>query len=91
MPQQQLRMRAPHAGRMGPPHHCTEKTLSHRQVPFTLGSCAVPGLGRWVTTSIYRFDASMDWPTDLDCLFKWNTGLKTFDGACAAAGCCCCW
>ncbi|KAI8474284.1 MAG: hypothetical protein J3K34DRAFT_456831 [Monoraphidium minutum] len=57
-----------------------QATLPASMVPFTLG-CPVPGLGRWVTTTIYRFDASIEWPPDLDCAFKWNTALKTFDGA----------
>ncbi|KAI8474281.1 MAG: hypothetical protein J3K34DRAFT_375003 [Monoraphidium minutum] len=57
-----------------------QATLPASMVPFTLG-CPVPGLGRWVTTTIYRFDASVEWPPDLDCAFKWNTALKTFDGA----------
>lgn len=55
------------------------------KVPFTLG-CPVPGMARWVTTSIYRFDPSVNWPTDLACVFKWNAGLKTFDGAWQARG-----
>lgn len=54
------------------------------QVPFAL-TCNVTGRGRWVTTTIYRFDITMGehwhgWPPDLSCLFKWNTGLKAFDG-----------
>jgi len=48
-------------------------------VPFTL-SCPVPGRSRWVTTTIFRFDPAIDWPTDLECEFKWNAALKTFDG-----------
>lgn len=51
------------------------------QLPFTLG-CPVPGLSRWVTTTIFRFDPLIDWPADLDCALKWNTALKTFDGGC---------
>ncbi|GBF96122.1 hypothetical protein Rsub_08870 [Raphidocelis subcapitata] len=53
--------------------------LPASMVPFNL-SCGVPGLSRWVTTTIYRFDPAVDWPTDLDCPFTWNAGLKTFDG-----------
>lgn len=49
------------------------------QVPFTL-SCGTPGRLRWVTTNIARFDPSIDWPTDLDCKFEWNKGLKSYDG-----------
>jgi hypothetical protein len=49
------------------------------QVPFTLG-CGVPGLSRWVTTTIFRFDPLIDWPADLACELKWNAALKSFDG-----------
>ncbi|GBF96123.1 hypothetical protein Rsub_08871 [Raphidocelis subcapitata] len=54
--------------------------LPASMVPFNL-SCNLPGLSRWVTTTIYRFDPAVDWPTDLDCRFSWNAGLKTFDDA----------
>lgn len=57
-----------------------QAALPASMVPFTL-SCSVPGLTRWVTTTIYRFDPLIDWPADLDCTLKWNTALKTFDGA----------
>jgi hypothetical protein len=50
-----------------------------RQVPFTL-TCGAPGRLRWVTTNIARFDPVGPWPSDLDCEFKWNTALATFDG-----------
>ncbi len=50
------------------------------QVPFTV-NCPVPGRFRWVTTNIARWDPSIEWPTDLDCTFEWNTALKSFDGA----------
>jgi hypothetical protein len=49
------------------------------QVPFKL-NCPVPGMFRWVTTNIARWDPSIAWPTDLDCEFEWNTAMKTFDG-----------
>lgn len=49
------------------------------QVPFTV-NCSVPGLFRWVTTNIARWDPTIEWPTDLDCSFEWNTALKSFDG-----------
>eukprot|EP00878_Enallax_costatus_P008876 GHUV01009278.1.p1 GENE.GHUV01009278.1~~GHUV01009278.1.p1 ORF type:complete len:812 (+),score=180.05 GHUV01009278.1:182-2617(+) len=49
-------------------------------VPFTI-TCPVPGLFRWVTTNIARWDPTIQWPTDLDCKFEWNTALKSFDGA----------
>ncbi len=61
------------------------KELPPQLVPFTL-TCGTPGRLRWVTTNIARFDPSVDWPTDLDCQFKWNTGLKGFDGEGGAAG-----
>lgn len=54
-------------------------------VPFTL-SCSTPGRLRWVTTSMARFDPSVDWPTDLSCNFQWNTKLRSWDGECAGAG-----
>jgi hypothetical protein len=50
------------------------------QVPFKV-NCPVPGMFRWVTTNIARWDPSIAWPTDLDCEFTWNTAMKTFDGA----------
>lgn len=54
-------------------------------VPFTLDGCrgVDGGRGRWVTTSIYRYDpeASSGWPSDLDCSFKWNPSLQAYDGA----------
>jgi hypothetical protein len=53
--------------------------------PFTLG-CSVPGRGRWVTTSIYRFDPAIDWPTDLACPLVWNSALRSFDGAPVSLG-----
>ncbi|KAG2489968.1 hypothetical protein HYH03_011597 [Edaphochlamys debaryana] len=53
---------------------------SEKLAPFTL-SCAVPGKARWVSTTIYRFDPDIEWPTDLDCEVEWNTGLKAWDGA----------
>ncbi len=40
----------------------------------------MPGKVRWVTTTIARFDPDVDWPTDLDCSFKWNKGLTSYDG-----------
>jgi uncharacterized membrane protein YsdA (DUF1294 family) len=54
----------------------THKTT---QTPFRL-SCGVPGKTRWVATSIARFDPDVDWPTDLDCSFVWNAGLRAYDG-----------
>ncbi|KAG2494914.1 hypothetical protein HYH03_006849 [Edaphochlamys debaryana] len=53
---------------------------SQQKLAFTL-DCPVPGKARWVTTSITRLDPDEDWPTDLDCEFKWNTGLTSYDGA----------
>lgn len=43
--------------------------------------CGVPGRYRWVTTNIARFDPDVDWPPDLNCTFRWNQGLRTYDGA----------
>jgi len=54
-------------------------TLPPSLVPFNI-NCPVPGLFRWVTTSIARWDPTIDWPPDLNCEFKWNTGLKAYDG-----------
>lgn len=48
-------------------------------VPFRL-TCGVPGRLRWVTTSIARFDPSVEWPPDLDCAFEWSLGLRSWDG-----------
>ncbi|KAG2494912.1 hypothetical protein HYH03_006847 [Edaphochlamys debaryana] len=52
---------------------------SQQKLAFTL-DCPVPGKARWVTTSITRLDPDEDWPTDLDCEFKWSTGLTSYDG-----------
>ena len=43
---------------------------------------ALIGKGRWVTTSIYRFDPNVDhgWPTNLDCVLNLNEDLVTYDG-----------
>jgi hypothetical protein len=60
--------------------------LAQNLVPFTLQACsgqpafAVPGKLRWATTSIARFDADIDWPTDLCFDLVLNMQLKTFDG-----------
>lgn len=48
--------------------------------PFST-TCGIPGRTRWVTTSIARFDPSVEWPPDLRCSFSWNVALKAFDGA----------
>lgn len=65
-----------HAPHLQPSH---TQPAPRAQVPFTL-TCGTPGRLRWVTTNIARFDPSVDWPTDLACEFKWNQGLKSFDG-----------
>eukprot|EP00775_Hariotina_reticulata_P009988 gene9988-10143_t len=57
-----------------------QEQLPESMMPFKI-NCAVPGLFRWVTTNIARWDPMISWPTDLDCSFQWNTKLKTFDGA----------
>ncbi|PNH12233.1 hypothetical protein TSOC_000852 [Tetrabaena socialis] len=56
-----------------------------KKVPFRL-SCSVPGKSRWVTTTIFRFDPDVDWPTDLNCNLTWTAGLSTYDGAPLALG-----
>lgn len=40
------------------------------------------GKGRWVTTSIYRFDPNVErgWPTDLDCVLRLKEDLVSYDG-----------
>ncbi|KAG2434214.1 hypothetical protein HXX76_007940 [Chlamydomonas incerta] len=53
---------------------------SEQKLPFRL-NCPVPGKARWVTTTIARFDADVDWPTDLDCELTWTAGLTSYDGA----------
>jgi hypothetical protein len=56
-------------------------SLPANATPFALEGCNAPGRGRWVTTSIYRFDLTIDaWPTDLACAFAWNKALRSFDG-----------
>ncbi|KAF6250306.1 hypothetical protein COO60DRAFT_896848 [Scenedesmus sp. NREL 46B-D3] len=57
-----------------------QQALPDTLVPFKV-NCPVPGMFRWVTTNIARWDPSIAWPTDLDCEFTWNTALKSFDGA----------
>jgi hypothetical protein len=54
--------------------------LPPEQTPFTT-TCGVPGRMRWVTTSIARFDPSVEWPPDLRCAFRWNAALEAYDGA----------
>eukprot|EP00210_Caulerpa_lentillifera_P009043 g8630.t1 len=53
--------------------------LSSATVPFTL-SPSIAGRGRWITMYIYRFSIEGSFPTDLDIMFRWNLGLRTFDG-----------
>ncbi|KAG2491821.1 hypothetical protein HYH03_009778 [Edaphochlamys debaryana] len=48
--------------------------------PFSL-SCPVPVRQRWVTTTIFRLDPDVDWPTDLDCTLRWTPGFASYDGA----------
>uniref|UniRef100_A0A383WAS0 EGF-like domain-containing protein n=1 Tax=Tetradesmus obliquus TaxID=3088 RepID=A0A383WAS0_TETOB len=57
-----------------------KQALPDALVPFKV-NCPVPGMFRWVTTNIARWDPSIAWPTDLDCELSWNTAIKTFDGA----------
>jgi len=45
----------------------------------------VPGKLRWSTTAIARFDADIDWPTDLCFDLVLNRNLKSFDGLGIAA------
>ncbi|KAG2447335.1 hypothetical protein HYH02_007664 [Chlamydomonas schloesseri] len=54
---------------------------SEQKLPFRLLNCPVPGKVRWVTTTIARFDADVDWPTDLDCELSWTSDLTSYDGA----------
>ena len=77
-----------HGTRHVPAHVCvhTQPSPLPSQVPFNL-SCGQLGRLRWVTTSIYRLDLNIPWPTDLDCQLKWNTGLTSFDGATASIPC----
>lgn len=49
-------------------------------IPFDLSGCGVPGRMRWVTTSIFRWDSSIDLPTDLECSLIWNANLTSYDG-----------
>ena len=59
---------------------CVSHVLLLRlQAPFRL-SCPVPGRARWVTTTIYRFDPAVDWPSDLNCELAWNQQLSSYDG-----------
>ncbi|KAG2426455.1 hypothetical protein HXX76_011686 [Chlamydomonas incerta] len=51
-----------------------------KQVPFRL-SCGVPGSFRWVSTTTGRWDPAVDWPPDLTCSLRWNTSLRSYDGA----------
>eukprot|EP00198_Chlamydomonas_reinhardtii_P005013 XP_001694349.1 predicted protein [Chlamydomonas reinhardtii] len=51
-----------------------------KQVPFRL-SCGVPGSFRWVSTTAGRWDPALDWPPDLSCSLRWNTSLRSYDGA----------
>ncbi|KAG2447325.1 hypothetical protein HYH02_007655 [Chlamydomonas schloesseri] len=51
-----------------------------KMAPFRLLNCPVPGKARWVTTTIYRFDPDLHWPSDLDCELTWNTRLVSYDG-----------
>mmetsp|Transcript_41158 Transcript_41158/g.132449 ORF Transcript_41158/g.132449 Transcript_41158/m.132449 type:complete len:2416 (-) Transcript_41158:30-7277(-) len=67
--------------------------LRQDQLPFKLEACdgqpefAVPGKIRWLSTSIARFDADVDWPTDLCFDLVLNPALKSYDGlAVPAAG-----
>eukprot|EP00930_Biecheleria_cincta_P042733 TRINITY_DN29405_c0_g1_i1.p1 TRINITY_DN29405_c0_g1~~TRINITY_DN29405_c0_g1_i1.p1 ORF type:complete len:2528 (-),score=343.66 TRINITY_DN29405_c0_g1_i1:202-7785(-) len=61
-------------------------TLAKELEAFTLQACtgqpqfAVKGRLRWATTSIARFDAEYDWPSDLCFDLVLNPHLKTFDG-----------
>eukprot|EP01080_Neovahlkampfia_damariscottae_P008821 gene8821-770_t len=48
-------------------------------LPFRIG-CNVPGKYHWVTTSIFRFDPDIDWPTDLSCPLLIDEEIETFDG-----------
>eukprot|EP01114_Cavostelium_apophysatum_P012830 TRINITY_DN2968_c0_g1_i5.p1 TRINITY_DN2968_c0_g1~~TRINITY_DN2968_c0_g1_i5.p1 ORF type:complete len:1393 (+),score=235.18 TRINITY_DN2968_c0_g1_i5:63-4241(+) len=51
-------------------------------IPFKLsGAENIPGKFRWVTTSIFRFDPDIDWPTDLKFEVVFNPDFKSFDGA----------
>lgn len=58
------------------------------QPPFSLLTpaglpCPVPGLFRWVSTTIARWDPAdpRGWPTDLDCVLQWAQGYTGYDGA----------
>lgn len=55
--------------------------LPRRYLPFRFSDEArVRGRGRWLATSIFRWDPTGDWPSDLDFQLIWNLNLTSYDG-----------
>ena len=55
--------------------------LPEELFPFVLEGAEVPGKFRWVSSSIARFDPSVDWPTDLEALqVTFNLRLQSVSG-----------
>ncbi|CAJ1383221.1 unnamed protein product, partial [Effrenium voratum] len=55
--------------------------LPEEYVPFILEGSEVPGRLHWVSSSIARFDPSVDWPTDLkELIVTFNSALKSVSG-----------
>lgn len=49
-------------------------------IPFYFDDPLIIGRGRWVTTSIYRWDPIDSWPLDIKANLIWNNDLTTYDG-----------